>query len=72
VYATAVARSRKRTEYRNSKQRADARIFPASFDDVTATQTPEPNSAFLLGAGVLLLAIFGMFSKRQQGLQDAV
>ncbi|HXO88400.1 MAG TPA: hypothetical protein VN885_07090 [Candidatus Acidoferrales bacterium] len=45
--------------------------FPASFDDVTVTQTPEPNSALLLGAGVLLLAIFGMFYKRKQGLQDA-
>jgi hypothetical protein len=44
--------------------------YPASFDDVTVTQTPEPNSALLLGAGVLLLAIFGMFYKRKQALQD--
>jgi LPXTG-motif cell wall-anchored protein len=52
------------------KQRADARIFPASFDDVTVTQTPEPNSALLLGAGVLLLGSFGVFYKRKQALQD--
>jgi hypothetical protein len=53
------------------KRRAGARIFPASFDGVTVTQTPEPNSALLLGAGVRLLAIFGTFCKRKQGLQDA-
>jgi hypothetical protein len=70
VYATTVARSRKGTGLRNRKQRADTRIFPASFDHLTVTQTPEPNLALLLGAGELLLAIFDMFYKRQRGSQE--